>query len=177
MPTAERLVRLYPRRWRERYGDEFVATAGPGALSGRMTFDIVMGAIDAWLSSDARIAARAYGMASSGGDTTGGGGGTAMLKTMLDCGRSSGGVTVRSGLIGAGVMLGATFLFSVVGIVLRRAGFPVAGEILKGLAFTGPFVLSMPFWLMRGTPWRAQAAIVGITFAILLAASYIAVKI
>ena len=100
-----------------------------------------------------------------------------MLKAMLDCGRSSGGVTVRSGLIGAGVMLGATFLFSVVGIVLRRAGFPVAGEILKGLAFTGPFVLSMPFWLMRGTPWRAQAAIVGITFAILLAASYIAVKI
>jgi len=41
------LIRLYPRRWRERYGDEFALVLrgtppGPGTL-----FDIVRGALDA----------------------------------------------------------------------------------------------------------------------------------
>jgi hypothetical protein len=176
MPTAVQLVRLYPRRWRERYGEELVATAGSEALPARTTFDIVMGAIDAWLSSEARIATLTYGMAAPAGGAARGGG-RPMLKTMLNCRRSTEGVTVRGGLVGAGVMLALTVLFSAAGIILRRSGYEAAGETLKGLAFSGPFVLSMPFWLMRGQPWRAQAAIVGITFTILVALSYIATKI
>jgi len=34
-----------------------------------------------------------------------------------------------------------------------------------------PFVISMPFWLMRGTNWKAQTAIVGGTLAILVVIS------
>ena len=51
MPSAERLLRLYPRAWRERFGEEFLETAGPGKLRFQQVIDIVSGAIDAWLSA------------------------------------------------------------------------------------------------------------------------------
>ena len=54
----ERLLRLYPRAWRERYGEEFLATVGHGALHVQQVIDIVAGAIDAWLSADVRRATR-----------------------------------------------------------------------------------------------------------------------
>lgn len=50
MPAAECLLRLYPRAWRERYGDELLALVGRGALRPQEVIDIVSGAIDAWLS-------------------------------------------------------------------------------------------------------------------------------
>jgi hypothetical protein len=44
---VENLLRLYPRAWRERYGEEFLATVGDGALGVQQTVDIVSAAIDA----------------------------------------------------------------------------------------------------------------------------------
>jgi hypothetical protein len=175
--TATRLLRLYPPAWRARYGDEFLATAGEAPLSARNVFDIVMVAIDAWLSSDVRNATRAWSPAADSGRAAANGGGMPMLKTMLQCGRTSSGVTPRDGLIGAGAMLAISFLFSGVGIVLRRSGWTVTGEFLKGLAFPASITLSMPWWLMKGTPKRAQAAILGFTMALLIAATFIATKI
>ena len=52
--TADRLRRLYPRAWRERYGEEFLATIGDGALRLQQIVDIVAGAIDAWVARDVR---------------------------------------------------------------------------------------------------------------------------
>lgn len=46
---ATRLLRLYPRAWRERYGEEFAALLGERPASPRDTFDIVLGALDAHL--------------------------------------------------------------------------------------------------------------------------------
>ena len=175
--TAERLLRLYPPAWRSRYGDEFLATVGEGRLSLVNVFDIVMVAIDAWLSPDVRNATRAWRPATSGGTGTTNGGGMPMLKTMLQCGRTSSGVTPRDGLIGAGVMLAINVLFAGVGIVLHRSGWTATGEALKGLAFPASFTLSMPWWLMKGTPKRAQAAILGFTMALLIAATFIATKV
>jgi hypothetical protein len=169
MTTARRLLRLYPPAWRARYGEEFLAMAGEGALSARNAFDIVMVAIDAWLSSDVRNATRALRPAPDGG-------GIPMLKTMLTCGRSPG-VTTRDGLIGAGVMLAVTFSFSGLGVWLHRSGWPVTGEMLKGLAFPASFTLSMPWWLMKGSPWRAQCVIVGGTVLVLIALSWVATRI
>ncbi len=60
MTTAEGLLRLYPRAWRDRYGEEFLATVGDDALHVQQMIDIVMGAIDAWLSLDVRRAASSY---------------------------------------------------------------------------------------------------------------------
>ena len=35
-------------------------------------------------------------------------------------------------------------------------------------------LVSMPFWLMKGQPWKAQALIIGLSLAIMLAASLLA---
>ena len=45
--TASQLLPLYPRAWRDRYGEEFLATVGNGALHVQPIVDIVAGAIDA----------------------------------------------------------------------------------------------------------------------------------
>jgi hypothetical protein len=46
---AGRLVRLYPRAWRERYEEEFVAMLEQGPVTIKDLFDVVFGAVDAWL--------------------------------------------------------------------------------------------------------------------------------
>ena len=168
MTTARRLLRLYPPAWRARYGEEFLAMAGEGALSARNAFDIVMVAIDAWLSSDVRNATRALRPATNGG-------GMPMLKTML-CGRRTT-VTTRDGLIGAGVMLAVNFIFAGLGVWLHRSGWLVTGEMLKGLAFPASFTLSMPWWAMKGSPWKAQCVIVGGTLLVLIVLSWVAARI
>jgi hypothetical protein len=43
------LLRLYPARWRQRYGDEFLALIDNQPLSWDVVLDIVRGAFDAWL--------------------------------------------------------------------------------------------------------------------------------
>ena len=90
------------------------------------------------------------------------------LKAILACERKQPGVTIRDGLIGAGVMVGIALLFKAVGLAATRAGLPQATAVLNGLAFPAEFTLSMPFWLMKGQPWKAQAAIVGTTFTVLV---------
>jgi hypothetical protein len=164
---SDQLLRLYPRAWRERYGEEFVSMTGPGALGPQQVIDIVSGAIDAWLSADVRDATRAYGVAPTGG-------GPMTLKSMMVCGQAQMRYTTRDSLIGAGVMIGATLILSVLGIEVRRAGWPQTGEVLTSLAFFGGLTLSMPFWLMKGQPWKAQVAIAGTTFALVIAAGFLA---
>jgi hypothetical protein len=162
--TAARLLRFYPRPWRERYGDEFLATAGSGRLSMQQVIDITSGAIDAWLSTDVRNATRAAGA------TTGGG--TMSVRTML-CSGSHVRYTKRDSLIGAAVMIGITAVMVSSGVALRRAGLTDAADMLTSLSFPVSSTLSMPFWLMKGQPWKAQAVIIGLTCAILIAMGYI----
>jgi hypothetical protein len=155
----ERLLGLYPRAWRERYGQEFLATAGQGPLSLQQVIDVVSGAVDAWLSADVRRATMP-GASSEGGST--------MLKSLLICERQHSRYTTRDSLIGAGVMLAATLFIAVLGIAARHSGMKELGEIVMSLAFPGSLTLSMPFWLMKGQPWKAQVAIVGVTLALLV---------
>jgi hypothetical protein len=68
-------------------------------------------------------------------------------------------------------------IFSVAGIVARRAGWSVMGEVLLSLAFPGSMTLSMPFWLMKGQPWKAQVVIVGGTLTFLTAIGYLSTLI
>jgi len=170
MRNAATLLGLFPPAWRARYGEEFLATAGEEALDTRQVFDVLMVAIDAWLSADVRNATRAFRVAAPQGGPT-------MLKSILACDRMNSRVTVRDGLIGGGVMIATTLLFSLLGIAARRAGWPLTGEVLKSLSFIGPFTLSMPFWLMKGQPWKAQALIIGGTLLILVAAGWVATKV
>jgi hypothetical protein len=49
MRKAAFLVRLYPRRWRRRYGDEFLALLESSRLDRRLVLDVVRGAAREWL--------------------------------------------------------------------------------------------------------------------------------
>ncbi len=47
----------------------------------------------------------------------------------------------------------------------------LAGETLKSVSFFAAFMLSIPFWLMKGQPWKAQAMIIVLTLALIVGAS------
>jgi hypothetical protein len=156
----DRLLLLYPPAWRARYGEEFLAMFESRPLGPQQLIDIVSGAIDAWLSSDVRRTTMAARVTPTEG-------GSMSLKA-LACRRRQTGVTVRDGLIGAGVMVLVSAALKLLATAATRAGAPAAAHVLTGLVFPGALTLSMPFWLMKGQPWKAQAVIVGGTMALLL---------
>jgi hypothetical protein len=152
-------MRLYPRAWRDRYGDEFLAAFGRGRPRFQETIDIVSGAIDAWLSADVRRTTMGARVAPTERGS--------MTRAML-CEAKPRGVTIRDGLIGAGVMLAFALALRFAAVSATHTGFPLEGEWVGSLVFPLSFTLSMPFWLMKGQPWKAQAAIVGGTLALLV---------
>ena len=166
LPTPERLLRLYPRAWRERYGEEFIASVDHDAPRLPQAVDIVSGAVDAWLSTDVRTATRASGVAR----TTGG---SMALKSVLSCDQVNARVTTRDALIGAAAMIVGEVIFTIAAKVALGAGWPVAGHVLNDMAFTGPFTLSMPLWLMKGAPRKGQVGIIGVTLALLAVIGYL----
>ena len=90
-----------------------------------------------------------------------------VLKALAACDRRST-ITTRDGIIGAVVMIVITLVFTVVGTLAKRYQWPVGGGLLD-MAFILALTLSMPFWLMKGTPRKAQIVIVGGTMAVLVA--------
>jgi hypothetical protein len=100
-----------------------------------------------------------------------------MLKSLMVCERSQVRYTKRDGLIGAGVMVGASLILTVASVAAKRAGWSVAGEVVLALAFPGSLTLSMPFWLMKGQPRRAQVVIVGGTLLFLAGIGYLSTLI
>jgi hypothetical protein len=60
------LVRLYPRAWRERYGEEFETLVASQDAGPRMIFDILLGALDARLAPQPQVAESAKGAVTGG---------------------------------------------------------------------------------------------------------------
>ena len=96
------------------------------------------------------------------------------LSSLIACERRNARYTKRDALIGAGVVISASLLFSMSGIAAKRAGWPMTGDILLQVSFPMSWTLSMPFWLMKGQPRKAQVVIVGGTIVLLGAAGYLA---
>jgi hypothetical protein len=165
---ARRLLNLYPRSWRARYGEEFLETVGNGDLRPQQIVDIISSAVDAWLSADVRSATRAASAVAAGGTTM-------TVRAML-CRTNNARYTTRDSLIGAAIMIVLTVILALTGNAVARGGWTVTGEMLKNVAFSVPFTLSMPFWLMKGQPWKAQVVIVGGTTAFLIVISYLAAR-
>ncbi len=166
--TAAQLLRLYPREWQERYGEEFLATVGDEALRVQQVIDIVSGAIDAWFSSEVR---RSAAGTTSQGDVT--------MHEVLKaaCGHGEVRYTTRDSLLGAAVLLVGTFVLMAIGIFASRSGWPVTGEALKSLAFPVSLAVSMPMTFLKGQPRKAQLVICGGTVLMLGGATYLATLI
>src|SRR5262245_15152746 len=136
-------MQLYPRAWRERYGEEFAEFVGNRTLSAQQIVNIVGGALDAWTSPSVRASVRG----SLAGSSTGGANMIHELK--LKCATRSANYTTKDALIGAGVLIAVTFVVLELGIVANRSGYHTVGETLKGLAFPASMLLSMPFYLTK----------------------------
>jgi hypothetical protein len=158
-----RLLRLYPRAWRDRYGEELLEVVGRDSVTLQQAIDIVSGAIDAWLSTEVRTATRAASAAAPGGSTM-------TVRTML-CHATDVRYTTRDSLFAAAVMIGMTAAFSALGLALKYSGWTATSQVVLNVAFMGSMILSLPFWLMKGQPWKAQAAIVGGTLVLLVTIS------
>jgi hypothetical protein len=144
---------------------------GQDAVNQQQVVNIVSGAIDAWLSTDWR---RTTG---AGGAPAGTEGGPMMMKSMLACDRTTVRYTTRHALTGAAVILGASLVLAMIGVAAKRAGWPAAGELVTSLAFPISMTVSMPFWLMKGQPWKAQVVIVGGTFVFLVVIGWLASRL
>jgi hypothetical protein len=160
--TPARLLGLYPRAWRDRYGDEFLELLGEESLSLQATIDIVAGAIDARLGG-----VRPAGQKPAADGAVGTDRGGLMLR-MMACESKKLRMSTTDALISAGIILAMAVVGSVAGVWLRRAGLDQAAEFVLYMTFPFSLVVSMPFSFLKGQPWRAQAAIVGGTTMILI---------
>jgi len=123
----------------------------PGAA-----IDILSGAIDARLSSTARLARQSAGE------------GAAVLKALKSYKRNDAGITVTGGLIGAGIIIVSSILFVALASELERHGFTALAAHVKAMALSVSVLVALPFSFLKGQPWRAQVAIVGGAIAVLV---------
>ena len=98
-----------------------------------------------------------------------------MTRPVSICAKNQTRYTTRDGVIGAAVMLIGTLIFTVAGTALTRSGFRPAGEMLLNSGFLIALTVSMPFWLMKNQPRKAQAVIIGTTIAMLLLINSVAI--
>ena len=164
--TGERLLWLYPRAWRERYGDEFVAIVGDRQIGFGEWIDIVSGAIDARLSSDVRRAAMS--------NAAGGVRAMTVLQALKlrQCGTSA--VGTREALIGAAVLVAGSLATVAVKHWLVASGQPEAGRLLTEVSFPALYMIVTNVWYLTGQPWRARVVISAVLAAIFVTASVIA---
>ena len=59
-------------------------------------------------------------------------------------------------------------MFAILGLAFRLNGFGIAAGVALNSGFLVALTLSLPFWLMKGQPRKAQAVIVGGTIAIVI---------
>ena len=159
---AEKALRLYPRAWRDHYGEEFLATVGPAPLGLQQVIDIAFGALDAWLSSDVR---RATATTNRGATMT--------IQRFARCVSTPARYTLRDAVAAAAVMLVATSVFVALGGVAGRHDWPLTATVLKNFSFLAALILSMPLWITRGQPWKAQAVLIGTTLLFLAGIGYL----
>jgi hypothetical protein len=169
--TVDRLLRLYPRAWRERYGAEFAELVGDRKLSVQQTIDILAGAIDAWTSSSVRAGARG---ATVGNRTRG----DVMIQQLkMRCATTTTRYTVRDGILAALIMIGLSAALTWTGASVREAGLSDLAKAITGISFPLSFTLSMPFWLTKGQSPKAQTVMVGGTAVMLVLIAILSVFI
>ncbi len=160
------LLYLYPPRWRQRYGEEFVSLIASQRFSLLTVIDIIGGAIDAWTQPQTHLAAAA---AQGEGETT------MLAKQMrLRCAGYGKTPTMTDSMIGAAVIIGGTLLSVLIGGWMQRRS--IAPDYAEALLINGwliAFILSMPVTALKGWPMRTQAIFMGGLLVVLLGLAWI----
>ena len=156
MATA--LIRLYPRRWRQRYGEEMRELLGEQKLSFRTVADLVAGAIDARLNPT-RIPAVDAGQKT----------GVEQMVRAFRCAPE--GVTLTDQWRSAAWMIGGSLVLSLVGLAVKlQIGPNSFSEALMLAAFPASLMLSSECtYFKRYSPAaRGVMAVGGAIFIILI---------
>jgi hypothetical protein len=150
------LLKLYPPRWRRRYGKEFVALIASQPFSFVTVLDIIGGAIDAWTQPQSHLADRAA--AQSEGDTI------MLAKLMrLRCAGHGTTPTTADAVKGAGVILAGTALSVLVARWMQRHSVDaVYTQTLMSSGWLIAFVVAMPYTTLKGWPGRTQAIFIAV---------------
>jgi len=147
---SDNLLRLYPRAWRERYGEEFLALLDDRPLSLKHVFDVVAGA------ADARLAGWRSALAPARSESQGG---AEVLETLKLACQNPYPVTTRHYVVGTAVMLGLTAVFTLIGVGLDKTGHVALGQFVMWFAFFVGLQAMMLFTFLRGQPARVQAVL------------------
>jgi hypothetical protein len=164
------LLKLYPPRWRRRYGDEFIELMRTQSFSVGTVLDVMGGAVDAWLNpqvSTVRHSPDAKGES------------TMVARMMrLKCAGYGPAVTnsdVRKGLV---VTLGGTLLLTLIWVwSVREFDRNTYVMAISPLAYLIPQLLGLRYTSWKGYSARTQmiliGGLIGVLTAILLATAWI----
>ena len=152
------LLRLYPKAWRDLYGNEFAAILATQRMSPRLLLDIIGGAVDARLQPQVRT---------NKGDM--------MAMTLLKRCAAGPELSTRDQRNTAATMVTFSLLFG--GLYVWAAYLYRGNDLVDALGimvFPASLVVAMPFTSLKGHSRVSQALIVGGLLAILAGISYVA---
>jgi len=168
------ILRLYPRPWRRRYGDEVAAMLERRSFSLHTAVDLIAGAIDVWLHPSATMAAAT---ASHERENT-------MTNRIagLSCALTAPDVTRAEAWKAAGVTIGLTVVLSLAWMGLHvRVGDNPYTDSLSMMPIVIAYLVGMRYTYLKDRTWTVQAAFIGgfsaIVAAILLAAGWVSTLI
>jgi hypothetical protein len=146
------LLRLYPPRWRRRYGEELaeLVAAQPFSIGGAL--DLIAGAIDAWLHPHLAAPARP----DVRGDAT-------MIARMMrfECAGYGPNVTASDKLRSAAETIGGTLALSLLWLGTQwQFGRNEYAMALSPMAWFLPYLLGMRHTSLKGRSPRAQAILI-----------------
>ena len=155
-PPRERwFLKLYPREWRERYGEELSAMVGDRPLSLGSSIDLIAGAIDARFTTEKKM--------------------PSILRSA--CLMRSEPQSIADGMRGAAVMIVSSLVFLAAGIAANRNGWHQTGEFFKGLSFPFSLALWSHYMYLRKQSPIAKWIITGGTITFLVIISVVATKL
>jgi hypothetical protein len=159
MIGSRALLRLYPRAWRERYGEEMSLMLAAQPASLRLAVDLVAGAIDARVNP--QFAAPLRSVPPQRGERT-------MTGLFAYCRPSD--ITIAEHLRAAGWLLGATLVMTAGTIGLKAwLGETPMVEALEAAVFPVAVALSMRANYLKRYSRAAAWTIIGGTIVLVLA--------
>jgi hypothetical protein len=170
------LLRLYPRMWRHRYGDEVAGMLADQGFSLATAIDLIAGAIDVRLHPSATMAAAAAGSNLKEKTMTNG-------IAKLDCAVLRGpNVTRKEQWRAAGVTIGLTIVLTLAWMAwhVRTHDNPYV-DSLSMMPIVVSWLFGMRYTYLKDRGWAVQAAFIGgfsaVVAAILLGAGWVSTLI
>jgi len=149
------LLRLYPRAWRQRYGEEVASLLVAEPRSFRLFLDLIAGAIDAWLKPQWTPAVSPSPSSTSGGQQI-------MSSTFRMCSRS--GFSNAEMRQSAAWMLGGSLGFATMAVVLQLwFGQTILSQTLLYSSYPLALILSSQCTYLKRYSRAARWTILGAT--------------